>query len=96
MVDISVVFTPVREEADDGVEEEQEDEEEDEDLLHTHTEGGFGDGRRGRKIIRQMRYFYSGGEVWAVTARTGGGGGKRGGGGGHGHLVVILCQSITH
>jgi hypothetical protein len=38
MMDVSVVLTPVREEAEDGVEEEQEDEEEDDDLLHTYTE----------------------------------------------------------
>jgi hypothetical protein len=38
MMDVSVVLTPVREEAKDGVEEEQEDEEEDGDLLHTDTE----------------------------------------------------------
>ena len=52
MVDISVVFTPVREEADDGVEEEQEDEEENEDLLGTHTEGGSGDDYGRGTVIR--------------------------------------------
>ena len=49
---MAVVFTPVSQEADDGVEEEQEDEEEDDTLLHTHTEWGSGNdyGRRNIRI----------------------------------------------
>ena len=41
-MNVSVVLTPIREEADDGVEEEQEDEEEDD------TEWGCGDVKRRR------------------------------------------------
>ena len=48
MVDFSVVLVPLREEADDGVEEEDEEQGQDEHLLHTHVEsrGGDGVGRR--------------------------------------------------
>ena len=48
MVDFSVVLVPLREEADDGVEEEDEEQGQDEHLLHTHVEsrGGDGEGRR--------------------------------------------------
>lgn len=47
MVDFSVVFVPLREEADDGVEEQDEEQGQDEHLLHTHVEsrGGDGEGR---------------------------------------------------
>ena len=69
MVDISVVFTPVREEADDGVEEEQEDEEENEDLLRTHTEGGSGDDY-GRGTVIRLGVER---DVGGITAGTGGG-----------------------
>ena len=44
MVDFSVVLVPLREEADDGVEEEDEEQRQDEHLLHTHVESGGGDG----------------------------------------------------
>ena len=44
MVDFSVVLVPLREEADDGVEEEDKEQGQDEHLLHTHVEGGGGDG----------------------------------------------------
>ena len=44
MVDFSVVLVPLREEADDGVEEEDEEQGQDEHLLHAHVEGGGGDG----------------------------------------------------
>ena len=49
MVDFSVVFVPLREEADDGVEEEDEEQRQDEHLLHTHVESGGGDGE-GRRL----------------------------------------------
>ena len=44
MVDFSVVFVPLREEADDGVEEEDEEHGQDEHLLYTHVESRGGDG----------------------------------------------------
>ena len=47
MVDFSVVLVPLREEADDGVEEEDEEQGQDEHLLHTHVKsrGGDSEGR---------------------------------------------------